>query len=186
MGGPLGGAAGGCRAGSPRLPDRAAQPRAPSASDSGGGEGDRGAAAAAETDTPPGGGSSPPALKEPRAFPRSPCTLPGAVAKRAQRWSLDRGSESARILGVPRLGRDEPSPPGLLPSAHPRLLLDGGTGNEMLGRGVMQIAKECAWLWVVTTRIRSPSTFCSGWWLLNLSETIATKLLCCQNLGSSW
>ena len=59
--------------GKSRLPDGAAQPRAPSASDGcGGGDGDRGAAAAAvETDTPPGGGSSPPALKAPRSFPRS-------------------------------------------------------------------------------------------------------------------
>lgn len=64
-GGPRGGAAGGGRAGSPRLPDRAAQPQAPSASDGGGGDRDRGAAAAATaaTDTPPGGGSSPLAFK---------------------------------------------------------------------------------------------------------------------------
>lgn len=117
-GGPRGGAAGEGRAGSPRLPDRAAQPRAQSASDGGSGDGDRGAEAVAETDTPPGGGSSPLALKAPRSFPRSPCTLPAAVAKRAQRSPLDRRNESARILGAPRLGPYE------LPSwsSHPCLL----------------------------------------------------------------
>lgn len=78
-GGPRGGAAGGGRAESPRLPDRPAQPPAPSASDGKGEDGDRGAAAAAaaaeaETDTPPGGGSSPLGLKAPRSFPRGPCT----------------------------------------------------------------------------------------------------------------
>lgn len=187
-GGPRGGAAGGGRAGSPRLPDRAAQPQAPSASDGGGGDRDRGAAAAATaaTDTPPGGGSSPLALKAPRSFPHGPCTLWAAAATRAQRSTPDRRSESARILSALRLGRYESSSRDFIPCTHPCLLWDGGTGNQMSGRDVMQIAKEFAWLWVVTTHIRSPSTFGSGWWLLYLSKTIATKLLCFQDLGSSW
>lgn len=100
-GGPRGGAAVEGRAGSPRLPDRAAQPRAPSASDGGSGDGDRGAEAVAETDTPPGGGSSPFALKAPRSFPRSPCTLPAAVAERAQRSPLDRRSEEVQEFWPP-------------------------------------------------------------------------------------
>lgn len=35
-----------------------------------------------------------------------------------------------------------------------------------------------------TTGRRSSRAFGSGWWLLYLSETIATDLLCCQDLGS--
>lgn len=68
----------------------------------------------------------------------------------------------------------------------PRLLWDGGTGTVMFGQKVMQTPKEFAGPWVVTTRTRSPSTFSSGWWILCLFETIATKLLCRQDLGSSW
>lgn len=67
----------------------------------------------------------------------------------------------------------------------PRLLWGGGTGTEMFGQGVMQTPKEFAGPCVVTTHIRSPSTFGSGWWGLYLFETIATKLVHCQDLGSS-
>lgn len=89
--------------------------RAPSASDGGvggGGDGDLGAAAAAETDTPPGGGSAPPALKAPRSFPpsprppqplRDPDLPPGP--RGCQRRAVGSRSDSASVLGAPRLGR---------------------------------------------------------------------------------
>lgn len=76
--------------------------RRASASDGGSGDGARGAEAAAEPDTPPGGGSSPLALKAPRSFPRSPGTLPAAVAKGAQRSPLDRRSEKCKNSGRPQ------------------------------------------------------------------------------------